>query len=137
MQQFEKLHKNVSRELIAIRKEFSPVQDRVYFLLDNIDKMSALTKEISLKKKKYKTNYLQILQENINFKKEQTQLQQTCEQAKTESQALLSQLTQERERSAFLEKQYQSLNLKLTQYEEEALAQSLSRTSTSDPISPR
>lgn len=136
IEQFERLHKNVSKELISIRKDFSPAQERVYSLLDNIDKMSSITKNILSKKRNYKAQYLKALEENKAHIKEYSDLQHAYNEKKDQAQTYFLQLEQERERTQLLEKQQQELSSKINLYDE-TLNQSLSRTSTSEPISPR
>ncbi len=136
IEQFERLHKNVSKELILIRKDFSPAQERVYSLLDNIDKMSSITKNILAKKRNYKTQYLKALDEAKARNKEYNDLERAYNEKKDQAQTYLLQLEQERERTQFLERQQQELTSKINLYDE-TLNQSLSRTSTSEPISPR
>jgi chromosome segregation ATPase len=53
-QEFHQSYKKINEELISIRKEFSPTQPKVYFLLDQVEKVNRIIQETLVKKNNYK-----------------------------------------------------------------------------------
>jgi chromosome segregation ATPase len=136
LDQFNKLHKTACTELISIRKQFAPAEQKVYFLLDQLDKMGSLTKEIHSKKNVYKQKYHQI---NSTLQQEQENKKNLQASLNTLNQKLIAseqQLDAEKTKTLLLAQHNDELFTKVRSFEDE-IGQSLSRTSSSDPTSPR
>ncbi len=166
MQQLQDLYKKIGTDLGTIKKEYAPVQPRIYSLLDQVEKMYNIAKTSVQKRKNLKKNLkaktgelVKITQELVILKKEASLTKQkfdnTFKQLETEKSQLLS---FNKERSELLtklakleaqhhefeqKKEHESANklaeLKDSELKEHALKelQSLTLSSTSAPNSPR
>ena len=68
--QMQQLYKKIGSELIVIRKEFTAAQPKVYSLLDQVEKLYAVSKNVHQKKVQYKKLYKTKDLEVVKLKKE-------------------------------------------------------------------
>lgn len=153
-QEFHLSYKKINEELINIRKEFSATQPKVYFLLDQIEKMNRIMQEALTKKNSYKKKCHDLNTQTDILKNKNLILKQKVFDLQTELEKIAHHLVQEQSINSALKAEKESTAANSLRQNgvypggsQEATTnrmaepiqepQSLSLTSTSEPISPR
>ncbi len=153
-QEFHLSYKKINAELINIRKEFSATQPKVYFLLDQIEKMNRIMQEALSKKNSYKKKCHDFNIQTDILKSKNLILKQKVFELQTELEKITHHLIQEQSINSALKAEKESAAAKdfefaqattdrianrrsITEQTPPQESQSLSLTSTSEPTSPR
>lgn len=146
-QEFHQSYKKINEELISIRKEFSPTQPKVYFLLDQVEKVNRIIQETLVKKNNYKKKCRDLSTQTDILKNKNLLLKEKVLVLQNELEKTTLNLAQEQSLNSVLRQEKEQLKTAPTQTPDqssfaEATAadrqpQSLSLTSTSEPTSPR
>lgn len=150
-QEFHQSYKKINEELISIRKEFSPTQPKVYFLLDQIEKVNRIIQEALVKKNNYKKKCRDLSAQTDILKNKNLLLKEKVLVLQNELEKTTLNLAQEQNINTVLKQEHEQLKAapkqsSLTERSTQPSfaeataggpAQSLSLTSTSEPISPR
>lgn len=163
-EQMQELYKKIGEELIAIRKQFTEAQPKIYLVLDQLDKMYGIAKSGLQRKKEIKKNLKEKEREVVALKKELEKTKSElvlAQQTSAASQQALSEVSQkfdvERQQSLLLANEKDKLVEKIKTIAESSrqvaeekriLAQAktsdvdeelqnLTRNSTSEPSSSR
>jgi|GEM_PF-5475249 len=149
-QEFHQSYKKINEELINIRKEFSATQPKVYFLLDQIEKIKKIMQETLIKKSNFKKKCHDFAIQTDILKNKNLLLKQKVFDLQSELEKFAQHLAQEQSINTALKaesaatqasdftKATTDRQLKTTlQPLSTQVPQSLSLTSTSEPISPR
>lgn len=140
-QEFHQSYTKINVELINIRKEFSTTQPKVYFLLDQIEKINRIMQEALTKKNNYKKKCRDLSTQADILKNKNLLLKEKVLVLQNELEKTTLNLAQEQNINTILKQERESAAAKAkTMTDKQPLVeptQSLSLTSTSDPISPR
>jgi hypothetical protein len=135
------VYKKIGAELINLRKEFSATQPKVYSLLDQVDKMYTLTQTAQQKKTVYRQKYKESVQLGAAAQQENIILQAQVKTLESKLLLVSKKLEEEKQLREYIAKAYQEKPVTaptpIIKQDPIMDDQSLSRTSTSDPISPR
>lgn len=135
------VYKKIGAELINLRKEFSATQPKVYSLLDQVDKMYTLTQTAHQKKINYRKKYKESLHQGAIAQQANILLQAQVKTLESKLLITSTKLEEEKQLREYIAKAYQEkptpAPAPVLQQEPLLVDQSLSLTSTSDPISPR
>ncbi len=130
--QIQTLYKQITNELMDIRKEFAGAQPKVYSMLDQIDKMNNMTKTIYQKKRSLEaqidtinSNTKSLRDENKALKAETISLKQKLDVTNQFIEATNKQLDSEIKRAAKRSKEKKDLQGKISQIENEKNLKSL------------
>lgn len=94
--QMQQLYKKIGSELITIRKEYSAAQPKVYSLLDQVEKLYAVSKNVHQKKVQYKKLYKVKEIEVVSLKKEIAQMKNEFQSTRSQLDATHKKLEAEK-----------------------------------------
>lgn len=130
--QLQTIYKQITNELMSIRKEFAGAQPRVYTLLDQVDRMNNLAKTSYLKRHALEaqmnnttTSAKTLREENKSLKAEISTLKQKLDVTTKFLETTTHQLTSETQRAAKHSKEKRELQGKIAQVEQEKNIKSL------------
>lgn len=131
-EQLQSIYKQITNELISIRKEFAGAQPRVYTVLDHIDKMNNLAKTSYQKRHALEaqinstsSNAKSLREENKSLKAEISTLKQKLDVTTKFLENTSNQLNSEQQRAAKHSKEKKELQGKIAQVEQEKNIKSL------------
>lgn len=131
------VYKKIGEDLINLRKEFSAAQPKVYSLLDQVDKMYTLTKTTQQKKTDYRKKYQESIKQGARALQENEALKSQVKNLEGKLLFTSTKLEEEKQLREYLAKVYQAKPVHVEKIAPTVDNQSLSLTSTSEPISPR
>lgn len=124
--QIQTLYKQITNELINIRKDFAGAQPKVYTILDQVDKMNNLTKAMYQKRlalesqmNNSSSNTKSLREENKTLKAEVSTLKQKLDVTTKFLEHTNKQLNSEKQRAAKHSKEKKDLQGKISQIESE------------------
>ncbi len=125
-EQIHSLYKQMTNELIGIRKDFAGTQHRVYTLLDQVDKMYNVTKNLHQRKNDLfaqinntSSSYQKLAAENKKLKSELATAKQKFDITFKELEKTHKQLASEQERITQRSQERRTLQKKLAQFEQD------------------